>query len=97
MSDQKKNRAFHIHSNMSRHEMPKQLEKKVFYYPKKYKVPKWKNVGPKRNTAFHIHSNMSRHEMPKQLKKNLISKKNTKFQNGKMLDQKNKAFHSKMS
>ena len=28
MSDQKKNRAFHIHSKMSRHEMPKQLKKK---------------------------------------------------------------------
>ena len=36
MSDQKKIRAFHIHSNMSRHEMPKQLEKTVFKYPQKF-------------------------------------------------------------
>ena len=43
MSDQKKIRAFHIHSNMSRHEMPKQKEKMFSNIPKKlkkYSAPK---------------------------------------------------------
>ena len=34
MSDQKKNRAFHIHSNMRRREMPKHLKKKILNIPK---------------------------------------------------------------
>ena len=54
-------------------------------------------LDQKKNWAFHIHSNMSRHEMPKQLEKKINVPKNTESLNGKMLDQKNKAFHSKMS
>ena len=85
MSDQKKNRAFHIHSNMSRHEMPKQLKKRFFINQKNTKSQNEKMSDQKKNRAFHIHSKMSRHEMPKQLKKIFFNspKKSTKSQNRK--------------
>ena len=76
MSDQKKIRAFHIHSNMSRHEMPKQLEKNVFKCPPKFEKiqsPKIEKCRTKKKIrAFHIRSNMSRHEMPKLLEKKVF-------------------------
>ena len=79
MSDQKKIRAFYIQSNMSRHEIPKQLKKNIFKYPqifeKNTESQNRKMLDQKKNRAFHIHSNMSRHEMPKQLKKKLMSPK----------------------
>ena len=43
MSDQKKSRAFRIHSNTSRHEMPKQLKKKISLTPKCEKNTKSQN------------------------------------------------------
>ena len=43
MSDQKKSRAFRIHSNTSRHEMPKQLKKKFQITPKCEKNTKSQN------------------------------------------------------
>ena len=46
MLDQKKNRAFHIHSYMSRHEMPKQLKERWFkFHGKKLELTK-KNHSP---------------------------------------------------
>ena len=75
MSDQKKIRAFRIHSNTSGHEMPKQLKKNILGYPSKFekntKCQNRKMSGQKKRRAFRIHSNMSKHEMPKQLKKPL--------------------------
>ena len=43
MSDQKKSRAFRIHSNTSRHEMPKQLKKKYLNIPKNLKNTEYQN------------------------------------------------------
>ena len=64
----KKFRAFHIHSIISRHEMPKQLENKHYILKNLKKNLNRKMSDQKKIRAFHIHSNMSRHEMPKQLK-----------------------------
>ena len=74
MLDQKKSRAFRIHSNKSRHEMPKQLKKKFQITPKCEKNTKSQNgkmSDQKKRRAFHIHSNMSRYEMPKQLEEKI--------------------------
>ena len=87
MLDQKKSRAFHIHSNMSRHEMPEQLKKNQVSHSKLKKVtsPKIEKCRTKKNRAFRIHSNKSRHKMPKQLKKHfLISQKYEKIASSKI-------------
>ena len=96
----KKNRAFQIHSNMSRHEMHKQLKERPFNVPKNTESQNGKMLDQKKNWAFHIHSKMSRHEMPKQLKKRFIHiPKNTKTQNAQTAEKtfSNRLQNTKMS
>ena len=105
----KKIRAFHIHSNMSRHEMPKQLEKSVLKYPptiEKIQCPKIEKCRTKKKLG-HSTSTQTRVDTkcPNSWKKNILGyppkfEKNTKCQNRKMSGQKKRrAFriHSNMS
>ena len=68
MRGQKKSRAFRIHSNMSRHEMPNKLKKKIVscFGNIKFLAGVWneKMTGQKKSRAFRIHSKTSRLEMP---------------------------------
>ena len=103
MTGQKKSRAFRIHSNMSRHEMPNKLKKNIVSCWEKHqninKCRNEKTTGQKKSSAFRFHSKTSRLGMPNKTKKEysfMLGKNQNinKCWNEEMTDQK-KVGHSK--